>query len=161
MDHQWPAELTADARCEACGLAYGEWSLEDPDCPGTVDTSQWDRLPEEHEDYLKQCCVCHVTYLTEVIARECEERHDRRLQEFSTASLLREIERRVGSTPTSRLRREIAVQREILADLHADADEQALADILNDIEAVLDENERLTSDRRLPPPDPHRPVLSD
>ena len=27
--HVWPGELTPDARCEVCGLAYADWSEED------------------------------------------------------------------------------------------------------------------------------------
>jgi hypothetical protein len=26
VGHEWPAELEHDARCERCGLKYGEWS---------------------------------------------------------------------------------------------------------------------------------------
>ena len=25
-DHEWPADLDPDARCDVCGLAYSDWS---------------------------------------------------------------------------------------------------------------------------------------
>jgi hypothetical protein len=39
-------------------------------------TDQWERLPVEHADFGRQCGTCHVVWLTESIARECETRHD-------------------------------------------------------------------------------------
>jgi len=35
MDHEWPNELVANARCHRCGLRYDQWT--DPEtlwCPG-------------------------------------------------------------------------------------------------------------------------------
>lgn len=26
LDHDWPAELTAAAECQVCGMAYGGWT---------------------------------------------------------------------------------------------------------------------------------------
>lgn len=28
-EHDWPAELDSDARCERCGLEYGQWTVEE------------------------------------------------------------------------------------------------------------------------------------
>ena len=46
-------------------------------------------------------------------------------------------------TPAERLRTEIAIQREAIADLPDDDDERGLQAVLDDIEAVLDDRDRL------------------
>ena len=48
-------------------------------------------------------------------------------------------------TPAERLRTEIAIQREAIADLPDDDDERGLQAVLDDIEAVLDDNDRLNN----------------
>lgn len=65
VEHQWPAELTADAACEICGLAYDQWAEEDTTaCAPPSSTG-------EHP------CVCHsctniVAYADEQYCFGCE-----------------------------------------------------------------------------------------
>lgn len=33
-DHEWPADLSADAVCEKCGLSYSQFSTDDMGCFG-------------------------------------------------------------------------------------------------------------------------------